>query len=59
MFVCQELCGKGGVLLLAQTVLDVNVSPFFVESSAVVAAVSRMKSKVLSIVRRSDGYVLL
>ncbi|XP_071923809.1 nodulin homeobox-like isoform X5 [Coffea arabica] len=45
----KELCGKGGVLLLAQTVLDVNVSPFFVESSAVVAAVSRMKSKVLSI----------
>ncbi|KAL3531402.1 hypothetical protein ACH5RR_010724 [Cinchona calisaya] len=45
----KELCSKGGVLLLAQAVLDLNVSPSFVDSTVVLAAVSRMKSKVLSI----------
>ncbi|XAR61267.1 hypothetical protein NMG60_11034915 [Bertholletia excelsa] len=45
----KELCGKGGVLLLAQTVLNLNITPLFREMSSVVAAVSRLKSKVLSI----------
>ncbi|CAI9107975.1 OLC1v1007473C1 [Oldenlandia corymbosa var. corymbosa] len=46
----KELCGKGGVLLLAKAVLDLNVLPDSGHSSVIVAAVSRMKSKVLSIV---------
>ncbi|XP_057985605.1 nodulin homeobox-like [Hevea brasiliensis] len=45
----KELCGKGGVLFLAQAILKLNVTPPFVESSTVVAAVSRLKAKVLSI----------
>uniref|UniRef100_A0A5B6ZTY9 Homeobox domain-containing protein n=1 Tax=Davidia involucrata TaxID=16924 RepID=A0A5B6ZTY9_DAVIN len=45
----KELCGKGGVLLLARAILSLNIAPLFRESSSVVAAVSRLKSKVLSI----------
>ncbi|XP_059625773.1 nodulin homeobox isoform X2 [Cornus florida] len=45
----KELCGKGGVLLLAQAVLSLNIGPLFRDSSSVVAAVSRLKSKVLQI----------
>ncbi|KAJ9184038.1 hypothetical protein P3X46_007822 [Hevea brasiliensis] len=45
----KELCGKGGVLFLAQAVLKLNVSSPFVESATVVAAVSRLKAKVLLI----------
>lgn len=45
----KELCGKGGVLLLAQAVLKLNISQTLFHSSAVVAAVSRMKSKILSV----------
>ncbi|XP_031100521.1 nodulin homeobox isoform X2 [Ipomoea triloba] len=45
----KELCSNGGVLLLAQAVMHLNISPVFLESSSIVAAVSRLKSKVLSI----------
>ncbi|OMP04214.1 hypothetical protein COLO4_09853 [Corchorus olitorius] len=44
----KELCGKGGILFLAQSILKLH-APYFVESSTVVAALSRMKAKVLSI----------
>ncbi|KAJ7980908.1 nodulin homeobox isoform X1 [Quillaja saponaria] len=45
----KELCGKGGVLFLAQSVLKLNIPPPFVESPRVMAAASRMKAKILSI----------
>ena len=50
----QELCGKGGILLLAQAILNLKIMPPFKESSFVVAAVSRLKSKILSVVSPSD-----
>ncbi|KAE8726872.1 hypothetical protein F3Y22_tig00005974pilonHSYRG00310 [Hibiscus syriacus] len=43
-----ELCGKGGVLFLAQSILKLH-EPGFVESSTIMAALSRLKAKVLSI----------
>lgn len=55
----QELCEKGGVLFLARAILKLNVKPPFVESSRVVAAVSRLKAKVLSIVSPGDEDLLL
>ncbi|KAF3436366.1 hypothetical protein FNV43_RR23458 [Rhamnella rubrinervis] len=45
----KELCGKGGVLFLAQAILKLKIMPNFVECARVVAAVSRLKAKVLSI----------
>ncbi|KAJ4727569.1 nodulin homeobox-like [Melia azedarach] len=45
----KELCGKGGVLFLAQSILKLSVMLPFVESSTIVASVSRLKAKVLSI----------
>ncbi|GMH31007.1 hypothetical protein Nepgr_032850 [Nepenthes gracilis] len=45
----KELCGKGGVLQLVQATLKLTVSPLLRESPAVVAAISRLKSRVLSI----------
>ncbi|XP_052302698.1 nodulin homeobox isoform X2 [Populus trichocarpa] len=45
----KELCGRGGVLFLAQAILKLNITPPFVDSFTVVAAVSRLKAKVLSI----------
>ncbi|KAG2673576.1 hypothetical protein I3760_13G098800 [Carya illinoinensis] len=44
----KEICGKGGVLFLARAILKLNVPPF-TGSSRVVASLSRMKAKVLSI----------
>ncbi|KAM1815078.1 hypothetical protein TB1_027688 [Malus domestica] len=44
----KELCGKGGVLFLAQAILKLNVVPQFATSARVVAAVSRLKAKILS-----------
>ncbi|KAL2932860.1 Nodulin homeobox [Bienertia sinuspersici] len=44
-----ELCGKGGLLRLVQGTLKLNVSPNLKEPLAVVAAVSRLKARVLSI----------
>ncbi|PRQ26234.1 putative Homeobox domain-containing protein [Rosa chinensis] len=45
----KELCGKGGVLFLAQAILKLNIVPHFVASARIVAAVSRLKAKILSI----------
>lgn len=45
----QELCGKGGVLVLAQCILKLNIAPHLA-SARIVAAVSRLKAKMLSIV---------
>lgn len=45
----KELCGKGGVLYLVQATLKLNISSFLNESLAVIAAVSRLKARVLSI----------
>ncbi|XP_010326616.1 nodulin homeobox isoform X3 [Solanum lycopersicum] len=45
----KELSSKGRVLLLAQVVLRLDVSPLVTVSSSIVAAVSRLKSKVLTI----------
>ncbi|OIT32576.1 PREDICTED: nodulin homeobox [Nicotiana attenuata] len=45
----KELSSKGGVLLLAQAVMHLDVSPLVTLSSSIIAAVSRLKSKVLSI----------
>uniref|UniRef100_A0A803MSP8 Nodulin homeobox N-terminal domain-containing protein n=1 Tax=Chenopodium quinoa TaxID=63459 RepID=A0A803MSP8_CHEQI len=45
----KELCGKGGVLRLVQATLKLNISPFLKEPLAVVAALSRLKARVLSI----------
>ncbi|KAK8691135.1 hypothetical protein V6N13_074654 [Hibiscus sabdariffa] len=44
----KELCGKGGILFLAQSILKLH-APDFVESSTIMAALSRLKAKVLSI----------
>ncbi|XP_062087013.1 nodulin homeobox isoform X2 [Humulus lupulus] len=44
----KELCGKGGVLFVAQAILKLNVT-HFIEFPRVVAAVSRLKARMLSI----------
>lgn len=54
----QELCGKGGVLFLAQAILKLNTMPRFVASARIVAAVSRLKAKILSIVSPRDESIL-
>ncbi|KAL2535344.1 sequence-specific DNA binding [Forsythia ovata] len=46
----KELCGKGGILLLAQAVMNLKISPFYSETSPYMATtVSGLKSKALSI----------
>uniref|UniRef100_A0A2P2LQ09 Homeobox domain-containing protein n=1 Tax=Rhizophora mucronata TaxID=61149 RepID=A0A2P2LQ09_RHIMU len=45
----KELCRKGGVLFLAQGILKLKISPILVLQSTIVAAVSRLKAKILSI----------
>ncbi|CAH2071846.1 unnamed protein product [Thlaspi arvense] len=45
----KELCGVGGVLMLAQTILSLTVTPEFVGAAVTIASISRMKAKVLSI----------
>ncbi|KAJ0265015.1 Nodulin homeobox [Hirschfeldia incana] len=45
----QELCGKGGVLMLAQSILSLTVTPEFVGAAVVIASISRIKAKVLSL----------
>ncbi|XP_065861249.1 nodulin homeobox isoform X3 [Euphorbia lathyris] len=47
--ICWELCGNGGVLFLAQAILKLNIAPPFMKSPTILAAVSRLKAKVLSI----------
>ncbi|CAN6466055.1 unnamed protein product [Victoria cruziana] len=61
MFLCQqkpfrerllrnkELCRNGGVISLALAVLKLNVQPHCGESSCLVSVISRMKSKMLSV----------
>ncbi|KAF8396289.1 hypothetical protein HHK36_017904 [Tetracentron sinense] len=48
-----EVCREGGVLSLARAVLKLDIAPPYNEISTVVAAVSRLKSKVLSILKFS------
>ncbi|KAH9314712.1 hypothetical protein KI387_023339, partial [Taxus chinensis] len=45
----KELCRNGGILLLALSILKFQMPSSFTDSSYVVASVSRLKSKVLSI----------
>ncbi|MQL76899.1 hypothetical protein Taro_009289 [Colocasia esculenta] len=45
----KELCRNGGILSLAQKILNLEIPQCFKDSSEIVAAVSRQKSKVLSI----------
>ncbi|CAN8308599.1 unnamed protein product [Cochlearia groenlandica] len=47
----KELCGKGGVLMLALTILSLTVTPEFVGAATAIASISRMKAKVLSILQ--------
>ncbi|CAL5200207.1 unnamed protein product [Lathyrus oleraceus] len=43
----KELCGKGGILLLAQSILKLHIQPH--ASNRIMAAISRLKAKILSI----------
>ncbi|CAJ2678764.1 unnamed protein product [Trifolium pratense] len=43
----KELCEKGGILFLAQSILKLNIQSSF--PSRIVAGISRLKSKILSI----------
>ncbi|KAG9457523.1 hypothetical protein H6P81_002031 [Aristolochia fimbriata] len=45
----KELCRNGNLLLLAKAILKLNIPSHFKEASSIAAAVSRMKSKILSI----------
>ncbi|KAG7619461.1 Homeobox domain [Arabidopsis suecica] len=47
----KELCGKGGVLRLAQSILSLTITPEFVGATVTIASTSRMKAKVLSILQ--------
>lgn len=44
----QELCGKGSILFLAQSILKLNIESAF--PTKIMAAISRLKAKILSIV---------
>lgn len=46
----QELCKHGGILSLVYSILKLNVPHNFEKSPDIVAAISRLKSKILSIV---------
>lgn len=43
----KEFCGKGSILFLAQSILKLDIQPSF--PSKIMAAVSRLKAKILSI----------
>ncbi|KAL0826482.1 hypothetical protein Bca101_050159 [Brassica carinata] len=45
----KELCGKGGLLMLAKSILSLSVSPGFVKEATTVASMYRIKAKVLSL----------
>ncbi|EOA19928.1 hypothetical protein CARUB_v10000178mg [Capsella rubella] len=47
----KELCGKGGVLMLAQSILSLAITPELVGATITIASTSRMKAKVLSILQ--------
>lgn len=53
----QELCGKGGIILLARLILNFNIPTSLSEQNYFAAAVSRMKSKVLSIVSQCGSTI--
>lgn len=50
----QELCGNGGIMFVAHAILRLNVTSNVIKSTRVVAAISRMKAKILSIVSLGD-----
>ncbi|CAJ2660809.1 unnamed protein product [Trifolium pratense] len=43
----KELCGKGSILLLAQSILKLHIQPY--TPSRITASISRLKAKILSI----------
>ncbi|XP_027339938.1 nodulin homeobox-like isoform X2 [Abrus precatorius] len=43
----KELCGKGSILFLAQSILKLHIQPSF--PTRIMAAISRLKAKILSI----------
>ncbi|GAA0163043.1 homeodomain transcription factor [Lithospermum erythrorhizon] len=45
----KELCSKGGVILLAQAIMSLQILPCLENLCSLVAGVSRLKSKMLSI----------
>ncbi|VVB07080.1 unnamed protein product [Arabis nemorensis] len=47
----KELCGNGGVLMLAQSILSLAITPEYVGEVVIIASISRMKAKVLSILQ--------
>ena len=47
-FWLQELCGKGSILFLAQSILKLNIESSF--PTRIVAGISRLKGRILSIV---------
>lgn len=49
----QELCGKGSILFLAQSILKLNMKSSI--PTKIVAAISRLKAKILSIVSILDA----
>lgn len=55
----QELCKHGGILSLAYSILKLNISHCFKNSFDFVAAVSRLKAKILSIVSLDQPHSLL
>lgn len=53
-FWLQELCEKGSILFLAQSVLKLNIQSSF--PTRIVAGISRLKAKILSIVSLMENY---
>ncbi|CAI0541309.1 unnamed protein product [Linum tenue] len=45
----KELCGKGGILFLVQAIMKLKITTPVLESARVVASISRIKAKALSI----------
>ncbi|KAH0908324.1 hypothetical protein HID58_031645 [Brassica napus] len=45
----QELCGKGGVLMLAQSILSLYITPEWVGAAVIIASISRINAKALSL----------
>ncbi|KAL0730593.1 hypothetical protein Bca4012_026686 [Brassica carinata] len=43
----KELCGKGGLLMIAESILSLAVSPGFVREARTIASMNRIKAKVL------------
>jgi len=56
VFLLQELCGKGGILLLAQSILKLHIQPC--TPNRITAAISRLKAKILSIVSQMENFTI-